>query len=79
MQRKVINNAATIKEFKGQYIVGSIDKSTGTMSISANPVSHVNHGDALAEAARLAKLDSGKKYVILTIGMTASIQDVVFE
>jgi hypothetical protein len=77
--RQNINNAATIKNFKGQFIIASIDKVTGAMSLSANPVAHPIHGEALTEATRLAKITPSKKFVVLTIGTIASIQDVIFE
>jgi hypothetical protein len=77
--RQHINNANTIKNFKGQHIIGSIDKVTGAMSISAHPVPHATQQQVQAEAARLAKTDPTKKYVALTIGAITSVQDVIVE
>lgn len=77
--RKFINNANTVKNFKGNFIIGSIHKQNGQVSVSPNPSAHDTRAEADAEAARLATTMPDKKFLILQVVGIASTQNVVFE
>lgn len=63
----------------GQFIVGSIDKSTGVFSATSQPMAHLTKGAAKTEATRLAGIYKTKKYVVLEVGGIVSATDVVWE
>lgn len=52
---------------KGQYIVGSLQKSNGAFSASPSPVTHKTLADAQAEAQRLAIMYTTKRFVVLKV------------
>jgi hypothetical protein len=64
---------------RGFWIVGSVNKTTGAFSASANPSLHNTEDLAKAEASRLARIDKDKKFAWLKVGGIASAQDVVYE
>lgn len=65
---------------RGEHIVGSIDKQTGSLSFSTNPSNHgTSFHKALAEAKRLAAIETGKKFVVVEVKAIASAVDIVVE
>lgn len=66
------------QDFKGKFLVGSINKQTGAVSFSAHPARQPNREVAKSEAARLAQIEKGKMFVVVQVLDIASIQDVVF-
>lgn len=65
---------------RGEHIVGSIDKQTGSLSFSTNPSNHgTSLQKALAEAKRLAAIETGKKFVVVEVKAIASAVDIVVE
>jgi hypothetical protein len=60
-----------------QFIIGSLNKTTGAFSISESPVVHPNAVEADKEAKRLASLDSNKIFVVLKV--TNGFQNVVVQ
>lgn len=65
-------------DFKGKFLVGSINKTTGQVSFSAHPARQPNREVAKAEAARLAAVEKGKMFAVVQVLDIASVQDVVF-
>lgn len=79
-KRKGVNIMKDEYELKtGKWIVGSISKQTGDLSFANTPKTHTNKLDALAEAKRLARLHTDKKFVFVQIGGIASTVDVMVE
>lgn len=68
-----------LKLKRGEYIVGSVDKKTGTLSFSTNPSKHFSFQKALEEAKRLAGIETGKKFVVVEVKAIASAVDIVVE
>lgn len=62
-----------------QYIVGSITKLGNVWSITHHPVIHHDMTAAKIEAARLAKLNPEKKFVVLKVEGIVAVADVVWE
>ena len=60
-----------------KLIIGTVNKSTGTFSVSENPVVHFTAADADVEAKRLAGLDSTKIFIVLKL--TNGFQNVVVQ
>lgn len=63
-------------DYKGKFLIGSIHKITGAFSMTANPARQPTREAAKTEAARLAKIDSSKMFVVLNVTDIASFQDV---
>lgn len=63
----------------GDWIVGSIDKQSGKFSTSAMPAKHPTEASAKSEAARLAEINKGSKYVVLNVKAIASVEQVSWE
>lgn len=64
---------------KNNYIIGSINKTTGDFSISARPKIHDTLEDAKFEASRLASLDSSKKFVIFKIAEICYAKEIIWD
>ena len=77
---KQINNAAnpTGVEFKGKFLIGSIDKKTGAVSFSAFPARQPSLEAAKKEAGRLAMLHKDKHFMAVGVEAIATVQEVVF-
>ena len=75
IQNNPTTNAA---DYKGKFLVGSINKSSGAVSFSTIPARQPNREVAKAEAARLAQSDKSKMFVVVQVLDIASVQDVVF-
>lgn len=73
IQNNYTNNPA---DYKGKWLVGSIQKTTGAFSMTSNPARQPTREAAKNEAARLAKIDSSKMFVVLNVTDIASFQDV---
>ena len=67
-----------LSDNKGKFIIGSANKVSGEMSMSANPRVHKTMQEAMQEAERLAKLDQTKKFIIFTIGRNVTVDGVVW-
>jgi hypothetical protein len=80
VEMSAINNNYTTnpQDYKGKFLVGSIQKATGFFSMTSNPARHATREFARAEAARLAKIDSSKMFVVLNVQDIASFQDIVW-
>ena len=78
-KRQSIFSADQIKDFKGMYIIASIDKNTGCMEIAPNPCVQPTQAEAIEEIRRLARLYPNKKYITLMIGASATVADVIVE
>lgn len=63
----------------GEWIVGSVDKTTGSFSTNSAPARHASEGLAKAEAARLAGLFKDKKFVVLKVVAIASATEINWE
>lgn len=66
-------------KFTGKHIVGSITKSGGRWSVAPLPQAHETGLQASAEAARLAKIHTEKKFVVLEVKGIVAFNDVVWE
>lgn len=64
---------------KGDLIIGSIHKTTGALSFSANPKVQPNFLTASQEAERLAKLNTEKKFVVVEVKGIVSVNNVAWE
>lgn len=62
-----------------KYIIGSIFKMNGSMSISKNPCYHYSLIEAKKEAERLSKVYNDKKFVVLKVEGVCSFCDVCWE
>lgn len=65
-------------DYKGKYLIGSISKNNGVFSMTQNPARQPTRDAAKHEAARLAKLDPSKMFVVLCVTDIASLQDIVW-
>jgi hypothetical protein len=70
------NYTSNPADYKGKWLVGSIQKTTGAFSMTSNPARQPTREAAKNEAARLAKIDSSKMFVVLNVTDIASFQDV---
>ena len=67
MNTKLITQADAISAIRSQYfVIGSIS-ANGDFSVSSEPVLHIDATTARAEARRLARIDTGKTFVILKL------------
>lgn len=76
-EKKTVLNGLTMK--RGQYIIGSVDKKTGAVSVSSNPAIHKTYSVAEGEAKRLAAIEPSKKFVIFEAKALATAVEVVVE
>lgn len=72
-----MNAGGTVKS--GEYIVGSINKSTKELSTSQFPARHSTLLEAKNEAGRLANLHKERKFVVLKVEAIASVENVTWE
>lgn len=63
-------------DFKGKFLIGSINKTTGAVSFSINPARQPSHEAAKKEAARLAKLDQNKHFMVVEVKDIATFSEI---
>jgi hypothetical protein len=64
---------------KGDIIIGSQHKTTGAISIAAEPKVHTNLLTAQQEGERLAKVTTDKKFVVLEVKGVVSVATTIWE
>lgn len=52
---------------KGKFIVGSVNKFSGAVSVASTPAQHGSMNEAVTEAARLSTKDTEKEFVVLEV------------
>jgi hypothetical protein len=63
----------------GNYIVGSLNKTTGVFSAVQNPKIHLMEHLAKDEAVRLARNETQKEFVVLQVVSVVTVNDVVWK
>lgn len=70
-------NGKNIK--RGDFIIGTVHKTTGAVSFANQPKIHNYEHDAVAEARRLAVTCPEKKFMVVEVKAIARTTDVVVE
>lgn len=73
-----VRNASSTNptDYKGHFLVGSIDQTTGAVSFAINPARQPSHEAAKKEAARLAKLHQNKHFMVVEVKDVATFSEV---